>query len=397
LGLGYGDEGKGLATDYFCRTSVKPLVIRFNGGHQAGHTVTTIDGLSHVCSNFGSGTLRGVPTYWSSYCTFSPAYFLDEFRQLPVNPLIYIDNQCPVTTHYDVLYNRAIETSRGKNRHGSCGVGFGATVIRHNYDSLKLKVEDIFKPEIHKRKLSNIREYYKKKINAETVFEFEAFDHDREDVLALGYVDKLLELIAEKTITIVNEKQMFKNESWQTFIFEGAQGILLDIESGVYPYVTKSNTTSKNALEMLRRNFSPSIRKEICYVTRAYLTRHGAGPFDYNESDLLLANAATETNTYNPYQGEFKTGYLSLDLLNKSLKIDEQYVNDLNKSLIITCLDQVDSNNLPILSGNKLITINYKELVRLLNGKFLNCIYSFSSCSENIHGDISQWKNDEIC
>jgi len=84
VGLGYGDEGKGLTTDFLCGQSKFPLVIRFNGGHQAGHTVVTKDGVRHVFSSFGAGTLRNAPTYWSRYCTFSPAYLLYELESLPV-------------------------------------------------------------------------------------------------------------------------------------------------------------------------------------------------------------------------------------------------------------------------------------------------------------------------
>ncbi|MFW2477394.1 MAG: adenylosuccinate synthetase, partial [Sediminibacterium sp.] len=119
VGLGYGDEGKGLLTDYYCHNADRPLVIRFNGGQQAGHTVVLKNGTRHVFSNFGSGTLRGVSTYWSAYCTFSPRYFLEELSLLPITPMLYLDPACPVTTHYDVLYNRALEISRGKNRYGS--------------------------------------------------------------------------------------------------------------------------------------------------------------------------------------------------------------------------------------------------------------------------------------
>ncbi|MCS6833028.1 MAG: adenylosuccinate synthetase, partial [Flammeovirgaceae bacterium] len=120
IGLGYGDEGKGSTTDYLAFKAIdegeKPLVIRFNGGQQAGHTVMTSSRLHHVFSNFGAGTLRNVPTYWSAYCTFAPGNYLKEWvalRQLEIVPRLYLDGRCPVTTHYDVLYNRCLEDARG--------------------------------------------------------------------------------------------------------------------------------------------------------------------------------------------------------------------------------------------------------------------------------------------
>src|SRR5262245_8541204 len=99
VGLGFGDEGKGLATDYFCSRHKNALVIRFNGGQQAGHTVFFKSGRKHIFSNFGAGSLRGVPTYWSKYCTFSPGFFLDELKLLKISPKFFIDKCCPVTTH----------------------------------------------------------------------------------------------------------------------------------------------------------------------------------------------------------------------------------------------------------------------------------------------------------
>src|SRR6187402_1559457 len=96
IGLGYGDEGKGLTTDYLCKEYKNSIVIRFNGGQQAGHCVVMNDGRQHIFSNLGSGTFRNVPTYWSKYCTFSPGFFLEEFNEIDFNTHFYIDLQCPV-------------------------------------------------------------------------------------------------------------------------------------------------------------------------------------------------------------------------------------------------------------------------------------------------------------
>ena len=301
VGLGFGDEGKGLTTDYLCSNYKNALVVRFNGGQQAGHTVTTKNGLQHSFSNFGAGTFRNIPTYWSSYCTFSPAYFLEELDSLPVQPLMLLDGHCPVTTHYDVLYNRAIETTRGKNRLGSVGVGFGATVDRHYSSSIKLFVEDLFQPARWVKKLQLIRNYYKLKIDTETDFRFDMFDHESEDRHFGEYISQIENLITLGIVNLVKEQDVFsKNQDFETYIFEGAQGILLDINHGTHPYVTKSNTTSKNAIEILRRNFNESeLEIEIYYVTRAYHTRHGSGPFGKQISSSKLLNAVSEININN--------------------------------------------------------------------------------------------------
>ena len=125
IGLGFGDEGKGMVTDYLCSQSRNPLVIRFSGGHQAGHTVRR-DGISHTFANFGCGTLQGVPTYWSSGCTVDPVGLLNELKLLAYemgddvfNVKLYVNNECPVTTPYDMLYNRRREKDMMQ---GTCGV-----------------------------------------------------------------------------------------------------------------------------------------------------------------------------------------------------------------------------------------------------------------------------------
>lgn len=182
LGLGYGDEGKGLTTSYLAKVHPNSIVIRFNGGHQAAHTVYYDIDKKHIFSCIGSGTIYGAPTYWSKHCTFSPILFWSEYKSLPVTPKIFIDIDCPITTHYDVLYNRAIELTRGANRHGSCGLGFGATVNRHNIDHVKLNISDILNSNSFNKKLAHINEYYKSKIEQETQYSFSQFDHRTEDI-----------------------------------------------------------------------------------------------------------------------------------------------------------------------------------------------------------------------
>ena len=108
IGAGFGDEGKGLFTDYLCRNCENPLIIRFSGGQQAGHTVVA-DGLHHVFSNFGSGTLQGAPSYFSRFCTIDPVGIMNELDILMdkvMSPKLFIDVRCPVTTPYDIRRNQ---------------------------------------------------------------------------------------------------------------------------------------------------------------------------------------------------------------------------------------------------------------------------------------------------
>ncbi|MFC5411907.1 adenylosuccinate synthetase [Larkinella bovis] len=363
------------------------MVVRFNGGHQAGHTVVTSEGKRHIFSNFGSGTLRGIPTYWSKYCTFSPESTSNEYKELKkldVSPTLIVDQRCPITTHYDILYNRAIEATRGSARHGSCGQGFGATIERHNLKKIKLYAQDLLVPSLLKEKLHNIRLYYKKKINQETQFTFEQFDHDKEDELFHQYVVEIYKLNQEGNIRFLKESEIFSwSHEWESFVFEGAQGILLDEDFGFYPYVTRSNTTSKNAINILNNYSLFNFDIEIFYVTRSYLTRHGAGPFPEDRC-ISLVNVEEESNNYNKYQGEFKTSCLDIDLLNYSLRCDTKFSSNFKKKLLVTCLDQMPNNFVPIYQNNTLKVIACNDLCGFLEYTFESCLFSYNKCSEHL-------------
>ncbi|RYE38837.1 MAG: hypothetical protein EOP48_26505 [Sphingobacteriales bacterium] len=386
IGLGFGDEGKGLVSDYYCSRLEKPIVIRFNGGQQAGHTVFIKPGQKHMFSNLGVGACRGIPTYWSEYCSFSPGFFLDEVKALRQPVKFFLDRNCPVTTHYDILYNRLIEHFGGKKRHGSCGLGVGSTFQRHKELKIKFTAEDLLDANLSLYKLSLIRKYYRKKIQKETDFLFYAFNHNREDARFEKLLQAIGHLIVEGSVVLTNESRILRSDSsWKSYIFEGAQGILLDQKFGQQPYVTRSNTTSQNAIELIERNFQTAdIKTTLVYVTRAYHTRHGNGPFKSANSNKLLKNTFYEFNEFNSYQGPFKVGYLDLDLLNYSVKCDRQFSKAYQKNLFVTCLDQVNPANIPVYIDGRKRFISF-EMIQALVACDLECVhYSFSPFSSDI-------------
>jgi adenylosuccinate synthase len=384
IGLGFGDEGKGLVTDYFCRRFSNSLVIRFNGGQQAGHTVVTKTNKRHVFSSFGSGTLRGTTTYISNFCTISPTALLREYQELEIQPRLLIDRLCPVTTHYDVLYNQITEDERGGARHGSCGAGFGATIARHELTPLKLYAQDLLFPEICAYKLNTIRSYYEAKIRQETKADFDLFDHDAEDLQFIKNIKKIIDLSNQSIFQFVNEQDIFLSHNiWDTLIFEGAQGVLLDMDFGNFPHVTRSNTTSKNAIKLLNRYLNGKIEIEIVYVTRCYQTRHGAGPFPERLSPKLINNES-ETNVYNEYQGDFRINILNINLLNYALSCDSNFSLAFKKHIVITCLDQLETDQLECYHNNSVIKLHYKDLPTLLDFSFETHRFSFSNCSEDL-------------
>jgi adenylosuccinate synthase len=146
IGANFGDEGKGLVTDWLCSQGAG-VVVRFNGGANAGHTVVTPDGERHVFSHFGSGTLCEVPTFLSQFFVCNPIQFFEERQKLITlgfHPQVFAHPDCLVTTFADMMINQAKEDKRGGKRHGSCGVGFHETQVRSQVEHLKITMSDLW-------------------------------------------------------------------------------------------------------------------------------------------------------------------------------------------------------------------------------------------------------------
>jgi adenylosuccinate synthase len=319
IGLGFGDEGKGITTDFLASRNSNAVVIRFSGGQQAAHTVM-IDDRKHVHSSFCSGALRGLPSYFTEHCTIHPVFLYNEWKELKDkngNTSLHIHPLARVTTPFDVLHNRK---DIRNTEHGTCGKGVGATMKRHE-SPYRLFAADLIAPRsLLIEKLKGIAFYY-------GFSEGEEIQHALDDFL--NAIDQI-----EWNISGYDYLHSFEH-----LIFEGSQGILLDMDHGVFPNVTYAHTTSKNAHEVCRQLGVEHI--EMFYITRIYATRHGNGWMS-NEKQLPLQNNEEETCTFNEYQGVFRTGYLDYDLLNYALKVDEGYGYAHRKNLVITCLDQLD-------------------------------------------------------
>lgn len=319
IGLGFGDEGKGIATDYLCsNSSGNTLVVRFSGGHQAGHTVNC-NGVRHVFSNFGSGTIRGIPTYWSKFCTIDPVGIIREMeilKQQNISPTLFIDQDCPIVTPYDKFKNQ-IEAIHNEN--GSCGVGFGTTIEREE-NLCSFTFGDLMKyPEVAAIKFQLVGRYYK----------WIADNNDLEEFKSC--CDKLRE---SPNVKIPDRDAI--NDGYDNYIFEGSQGLLLDKDIGFFPHVTRGNTGTKNLLRI-------ASLPELYLVTRAYQTRHGNGPMTNEGAGHNIKIDTQETNQTNTYQGPFRRSVLDLDLLLYGMEKDEG-INRLDKNLVITCLDHVVGN-----------------------------------------------------
>lgn len=325
IGLGFGDEGKGNFTNYLCTNNLNPIVVRFSGGQQAGHTVIH-KGIKHVFSNFGSGTLQNIPTYFTEDCCIYLNTLEQEKEILQskgITPQLIVHPLTKITTPYDVAYGRAREYEK---KHGSCGLGIGSTMSRNENTGFKLYAIDFINVDVLKIKLFEISKYYK--------------DLAAEKGLTKIYLQFLpsqeivfSSLIKNSYFTIANYDYLLR---FNSLIFEGSQGIMLDREHGIFPNVTYANTTSKNALKVCKQL---EINSEIYYITRCYQTRHGNGWMS-STNPITICNTEEEINTVNDWQEEFKISELDYNLLNYSLKVDNIYSEGKIKNLVVTCLDQ---------------------------------------------------------
>lgn len=308
IGANFGDEGKGLMTDYFCNRFPKEervLNVRFNGGAQAGHTVVSPDGRRHIFGHFGAGSfLPNVATYLGPDFIVNPILFRREYeklRALGIYPMVYCHPRCLITMPQDMMVNQFIEKKRGNDRHGSCGVGIYETILRNTH--LKIDVSDAYCSDGMNADLNYYdAERFERVINMkmddhtkELMSNQNIMAHFREDVLfMLGHVN-------------ITDERIFCN--FDNVVFEGAQGLMLDQNNMDYfPHLTPSNTGVQNVIPWI----TDDMDVEVCYISRPYLTRHGAGPLPEECSREMLGARIDLTNHDNEWQGSLRYGKLDL-------------------------------------------------------------------------------------
>lgn len=316
LGHAFGDEGKGVTVQWLCKKAIeegkKPVVIRFSGGPQAAHTIVN-NGTEHICSSFGSGVLLGVPTILFPNVYVDPICLMNEYRVLKdkgIDPIISF-NENSVITPYDVIAGQRNKKVRSD---GTCGKGLFATFDRCN------------KVSAHKNGLDFIHtpDYY---LTLASICHGINRDDKYDEMFREAYMN-IQELFDMPIISI----------NYDVVIFEGSQGLLLDMDRGFFPHVTPSKVGLNGIPEIFLRN------AEVYLVTRTYTTRHGNGyiPVEPHNLDLSCKH---ETNVDNEFQGEFKTGALDIPLLNKAFDRHciDNYKNKygIKLNLVITHMDVI--------------------------------------------------------
>jgi len=316
IGKSFGDEGKGLATDTYALGAVRggssAVCVRHNGGAQAGHTVDLPDA-RFVFSQLSSASFRGLDTYWAD--SFMPDLFklgseTEGFRGISGRvPAIYASPSCRCTYIGDVLINMILEASRGDGRHGSCGMGINEAAVRS--ETCPLRLGDVVggSAEALYNRLSELSREYTPKRTAELG-------------LDLGRVGELGEMLFSESVLRNAAEEMSRNADliqlreadflagFDEVIFEGAQGLLLDEFNLEYaPHLTTSRTGLYEPARILRSIAGEGSLPdtEVIYVTRSYVTRHGAGPLPYEGLlDPLAYGITDRTNVRNEWQGSLR-------------------------------------------------------------------------------------------
>lgn len=315
VGKNFGDEGKGLATDYLAmlsgNSSRSCIVVRHNGGAQAGHTVE-LSGKRFIFHEISSGSFRGADTLWAP--TFMPDLYKlsderDEFLSLGMKlPKILSVPNCLLTYIDDILINMSLESRRGKDRHGSCGMGIDEAKRRSLVSGFRITPYDIASggaQEFYKKLLFIRKEYLPGRLAAldldpASMGEYGEMITDAN--VLYNYCEQMCR--NSELITIVDEDII---KTYDDIIFEGAQGLVLDEENRAFaPNLTSSRTGLMNPDAMLKR-LGIGGPCEAVYVTRTYVTKHGAGRFPYE--DIFLGEGrsfADETNVHNEWQGSIR-------------------------------------------------------------------------------------------
>lgn len=345
IGAGFGDEGKGLLTDYFCGQfkQEKVLNIRYNGGFQAGHTVVR-DGRRHVFNGFGAGSLlENVTSLMGEACMFNGLSYLDEYAELEklgvdLKDKFYVCTDTAITFMADVVLNKFFEDRRREARHGSCGLGIFHTFKRNQSKESKLTFNDVLLGEEHfKKRYNDIINVYWLKLFEDFSISLEFLDADCE----WSILTKCLETV--KVVDMEKDKEFLN--SFEHVVFEGAQGLMLAMDNErYYPHLTPSYTGCDNIKVFLDKMGWSSQDLEVCYVTRSYSTRHGAGFILHEVKDASVLGSKVEdiTNMPNKFQGSLRYAYLDNETLNSYIIKDSRKLARAKRTLAITHLDQTD-------------------------------------------------------
>jgi adenylosuccinate synthase len=335
LGTQWGDEGKGKIVDLL--TDQADAVVRFQGGHNAGHTLVC-DGQKTVLHLIPSGILRqDVQCLIGNGVVVAPDALLKEIetleaRGVPVRERLRISPACPLILPFHVALDVAREARRGDARIGTTGRGIGPA-YEDKVARRGLRVGDLRYPERFRSRLAEVMEYH----NAQLVHYYgvEAEDIEATADAALAMGEQLLPMVADVTSLL----QDYRTRGAR-IMFEGAQGSLLDIDHGTYPFVTSSNTTAGGTAT--GSGFGPLYLDYVLGITKAYTTRVGSGPFPTELFDEVGARLASRGNEFGATTGRpRRCGWFDAVALRNAVNINSVSGLCLTKMDVLDGLEEI--------------------------------------------------------
>lgn len=350
LGTQWGDEGKGKIVDLL--TERAKYVVRYQGGHNAGHTLV-IDGEKTVLHLIPSGILReNVVSIIANGVVLSPEALMKEMTQLedrgiPVRSRLLLSEACPLILPYHIALDNAREKARGEKAIGTTGRGIGPA-YEDKVARRGLRVGDLFDKKAFAQKLKEIIEYHN--FQLVNYYKVEPVDYQKtlDDIMAIA--DILTGMVVD-----VSDLLYKATQNGELVMFEGAQGTLLDIDHGTYPYVTSSNTTAGGVAT--GSGLGPRYVGYVLGIIKAYSTRVGAGPFPTELFDEVGDFLREKGQEFGATTGRSRrTGWLDIIAIRRAVQIN---------SLSGFCMTKLD-----VLDGLKEVKLCVGY--RLPNGKVID-------------------------
>jgi len=330
VGTQWGDEGKGKLVDWL--TDRAQGVVRFQGGHNAGHTLV-IAGKKTVLSLIPAGILREhVECFIGNGVVLSPEALLKEIDMLEssgvsVAARMRISEACPLILPYHVAIDKAREIARGNDKIGTTGRGIGPA-YEDKVARRALRLQDLFHPVRFESRLREVMDYHNFVLTQ--YFKTDAVDVNATLDAALSVADRLRPMVADVSRLLHDAHAAGKN-----LLFEGAQGTLLDIDHGTYPFVTSSNCVAGAASP--GSGVGPQQLQYVLGITKAYTTRVGSGPFPTELNDDVGLQLATRGKEFGAVTGRpRRTGWFDAAALKRSIQINGV------SGLCVTKLDVMD-------------------------------------------------------
>lgn len=342
LGTQWGDEGKGKIVDLL--TDQAAAVVRFQGGHNAGHTLV-IDGEKTVLHLIPSGILRaGVECLIGNGVVVAPDALLREITNLeqkgvPVRERLRISSACTLILPYHVALDQAREKARGDAKIGTTGRGIGPA-YEDKVARRGLRIGDLFQRERFASKLKELLDYHN--FVLQHYYKEPAVDFQKTLDEALEYAEIIKPMVIDVTARLHELRR-----AGAYIMFEGAQGSLLDIDHGTYPFVTSSSTTAGGTAT--GSGFGPLYLDYILGITKAYTTRVGSGPFPTELFDEVGARLAKRGHEFGSTTGRARRcGWFDAVILRRAIEINSI------SGLCLTKLDVLDGlESIRICTGYK--------------------------------------------